>query len=208
MAFKLFSGTGKTELTREPSLPNNDFPLPGKRIAVIGVTGSGKTTLSANLAKILNLTHIELDGLHWEKDWTYPSDEIFRERVARAIQAPGWVTDGNYSVVRGIIWSQADTVIWLDFALLTCLWRLIRRSIKRVGSKQELWNGNRETVRGLLFSKNSLFGWLFKTHPERRRDYPRLLSRQEFSHLRVIRLRSPRQTNELLHSLISSNTTG
>jgi adenylate kinase family enzyme len=35
------------------------------RIAVIGVTGSGKTTFANQLAQILLVPHVELDALHW-----------------------------------------------------------------------------------------------------------------------------------------------
>ncbi len=38
----------------------------GQRIVVVGTTGSGKTTLAAQLALIAGCPHIELDALHWE----------------------------------------------------------------------------------------------------------------------------------------------
>ena len=37
-----------------------------QRVSVIGVTGSGKTTLAAALAAKLQVPYIELDALHWE----------------------------------------------------------------------------------------------------------------------------------------------
>ncbi len=177
------------------------IPNPGRRIAVIGVTGSGKTTLAAGLARALGLTHVELDALHWEAGWTEAPLPIFRARVEQALIAPGWVTDGNYFKVRDIIWSQADTVVWLDYAFLTCLWRLTRRSVRRAVRREELWNNNYESWRGLFLSKDSLFLWLFKTHPQRKREYPRLLALPENAHLTLIRLRSPRQASAWLASL-------
>lgn len=177
------------------------FPHPGVRIAVVGVTGSGKTTLAARLAEILGLAHIELDGLRFGPDWSEPPDEVFRERVAAALQIPGWVTDGNYSRVRDIIWKQAETIVWLDYPFLTSLWRLLRRSFRRVVLREELWGGNRENLRSLLFEKDALLPWFFKTYPRRRREYPRLLAQPEYSHLRLIRLRTPGQADAWLESL-------
>lgn len=168
---------------------------------MIGVTGSGKTTLAGILANKLGVAHIELDALHWEQGWNEAPLDVFRARVVRALQATGWVTDGNYSEVRDIIWKQADTVVWLDYPLLTCLWRLTRRGFRRVASRQELWNGNRESWRGLFFSKDSLVGWLFKTYPRRRREYPRLLGLPENAHLLLIRLRSPHLTADWLSAI-------
>jgi len=120
-------------------------PIPGKRIAVIGVTGSGKTTLAGDLARTLGISQVELDALRFGPGWSEPPNEVFRERVAKALQIAGWVTDGNYSMLRDIIWKQADTVVWLDYPFLVCFWRLLRRTLRRVVLQEELWNNNRET---------------------------------------------------------------
>jgi adenylate kinase family enzyme len=174
---------------------------PGRRIAVIGVTGSGKTTMASKLARALGLAHVELDALHWEPGWEEAPLPVFRERVEQALLAPGWVTDGNYAKVRDIIWRQADTVVWLDYPFLICLWRLTRRSFRRVARHEQLWNTNVESWRGMFFSKDSLFLWLFKTHPQRRREYPLILAQPENSHLALIRLKSPRQADAWLAAL-------
>ena len=41
---------------------------------------------------------------------------------------------------------QADTVVWLDLPLRVWLPRLIRRTVRRLRGREELWNGNRETL--------------------------------------------------------------
>lgn len=180
---------------------HNKLPPPGRRIAVIGVTGSGKTTMAGNLARELGLIHVELDALHWQPGWTEAPLPVFRERVEQALQGSGWVTDGNYAKVRDIIWRQADTVVWLDYSFLTCLWRLTRRSFRRAARHEQLWNTNVETWRGLFFSKDSLFLWLFKTYPQRKRTYPLELARPEYAHLNVIRLITPRKADVWLATL-------
>lgn len=68
-----------------------------QRIAVIGTTGSGKTIIARKLSLRLGIPHIELDALYWEENWSGVSDEVFRERVAAAIQGDHWIVDGNYS---------------------------------------------------------------------------------------------------------------
>ncbi len=73
------------------------------RISVVGNTGSGKTTLAAELADMLGCPHIELDALHWGPDWTPQPVDIFRDRVRQATAGERWVVDGNYSRVRDII---------------------------------------------------------------------------------------------------------
>lgn len=40
-----------------------------KRISVIGGSGTGKTTLSDNLSKVLNIPVYHLDGIHYLENW-------------------------------------------------------------------------------------------------------------------------------------------
>lgn len=172
------------------------------RVSVVGTTGSGKTTFAARLARLLAAPHVELDSLHWEPNWVEAPIEIFRERVGRALSGERWVVDGNYSKVRDIIWTRADTVVWLDYSLPTIFWRLTWRTLKRVITRQELWNKNRETLWNQL-SKDSLFLWVLTSRPGHHRDYPRLL--QEHKQLRVARLYSPQEAEEWLSRIATGN---
>lgn len=176
-------------------------PPPGRRIAVVGTTGSGKTTLAQQLAARLELTHVELDALYWQADWTGSDTARFRTDATAALAGTAWVVDGNYSKVRDLIWPRADTVIWLDYPLPVVLWRLTGRMLRRTFTRQELWNGNRETLRGQIFSRDSLFLWALKTYQRRRREYPAQLALPEHAHLVGIRLRSPRETARWLAAL-------
>ena len=46
-----------------------DIGARGIRIAVVGTTGSGKTTLAKALAAQLGLAFIEMDALNWQTGW-------------------------------------------------------------------------------------------------------------------------------------------
>jgi adenylate kinase family enzyme len=168
------------------------------RIAVVGTSASGKTTLARNIAAATGIPHVELDSLHWEANWTEATDEALRERVERALQGAAWVTDGNYSKVRDLIWPRAEILVWLDYPLPVVLNRLLKRTLRRIVVREELWSGNRETIRGFLFSRDSLFLWVLQTYRKHRRTYPALLKQPEYSHLRLVHLRSPRAANAWL----------
>ena len=162
------------------------------RIVVVGSAGAGKTTIAAALAARLAVPHVELDALHWGPNWAPAEREVFRARVAAALSGNAWTTDGNYSAVRDLTWGRADTLVWLDFPLSLIMWRLLRRTVRRVRTRQELWNGNRERLVEQFFSRDSLFLWALKTHRRRQREYPRQFQQPQYSHLRVLRFRSPR----------------
>lgn len=178
--------------------------FPHKRIAVIGTTGAGKSTLARLLASRLAIPYIELDALYWNPNWVGTEDEIFRERVETAICLPGWVLAGNYSRVRNLVWSKAEAIIWLDYSFPVVFWRLLTRTICRAVTQEELWNGNREKFwwHLKLWSDESLFNWLFKTYWRRKREIPLQLRQQENQHLKVFHFISPRETEEWLNCLM------
>jgi adenylate kinase family enzyme len=143
-----------------------------RRVAIIGTTGSGKTTLALQLAQRLDLCHVELDSLYWEADWQPVSRDHFLERVAQALGPEAWVADGNYGQARDLIWGSADTLIWLDMPLLLALWRVISRTLRRIAAREVLWNGNRETIGNALLSRDGLVLYLFKSRRQHKKNYP------------------------------------
>jgi energy-coupling factor transporter ATP-binding protein EcfA2 len=168
----------------------------GQRIAVIGTTGSGKTTLARQLAQRLSTSHVELDALYWDPDWTPAPLDLFRERVVQSLNGSSWIVDGNYSKVRDLVWQQADTVVWLDFSARVIFRRLARRTVRRLINHEELWNGNREDWQRTFLSRGSLFLWALKKYRYYPKTFPVLFARPEFAHLTIVRLRSPRATHE------------
>jgi adenylate kinase family enzyme len=172
-----------------------------RRTAVVGTTGSGKTTLAHRLARHLDVPHVELDALHWGPDWVPVPTAVFRERATKVLSGSRWVVDGNYGKVRDIVWSRADTIVWLDYTLPVIMRRLVWRTIRRVVTREELWSGNREGVRGTLFSRDSILLWALRTFRRRRREYPVLFASPEYAHLAIVRLHSPQAANEWLSNL-------
>jgi adenylate kinase family enzyme len=174
-----------------------------RRVVVLGVTGAGKTTFAAALARKLGVQHIELDALHWEPNWVMAELDVFRDRVARAVAAEEWVADGNYSKARDLVWSRADTAVWLDYSFALSFMRLLRRTVARVRTGEELYSGNRERFREQFLSRDSLFLWAIKSYRKHRATYPEVLASDRYSHLLVVRLRSPRAA-ELWLNCVSS----
>ena len=170
------------------------------RVSVIGTSGSGKTTFAAALAKALGVPHVELDALSWGPGWTQLPTEELRSRVARIVAGDGWVVEGNYSAVRSVVWERADTVVWLDYALPLILWRLARRTIRRIVTHEPCCNGNYETLR-LTLSRDSNIIWVLASHPRHKHEYPLLLGTQQQSGVQVVRLTSPRAARRWLRDV-------
>jgi len=173
----------------------------GRRVAVLGMTAAGKSTLAKRLARLLGVPHVELDGIVHGPNWVDLSDEEFHARTAEALSGGGWVVDGNYSAVRDLTIGQAETVVWLDYPIIVPLWRVLPRTVRRIIRQEELWNGNRETWRGALFGRDSLVVWIVKMHRTRRREFTAVFSAPEHVHRTLVRLRSPRATDRWLANL-------
>ena len=175
------------------------------RVAVVGTTGSGKTMLARALSRRLAIPHVELDSLYWDEAWTPAPTEEFRRRVGQAVSAKRWVMDGNYGVVRDIVWGRANAMVWLDYPLPVILIRLLKRTVRRALTHEELWNGNRERFDTAFLSRDSLFLWALKTYRRRRREYPVLFNEPQYNHLLVVRLCSPKATKEWVRGLAISS---
>ncbi len=175
----------------------------GRRFVVVGTSGSGKTTMARRIARRLGIPHIELDALYWGPHWSPSTPESFRARAAQALEGDAWAVDGNYSIVRDIIWSRADTLVWLNYSLPVIMGRVVWRTLRRVVTREELWSGNRESLRTALFSRDSIILWALQTYWRRRRNYPRLLAQPQHAHLTVVHLHSPREAEAWLAGLRS-----
>lgn len=170
-----------------------------RRVAVIGTSGAGKTTVAGRLAERLGVPHVELDALHHGPDWAEPELEDFRRRVSEAISGEGWVVDGNYMhKLDNLVLERTDTIVWLDLPLRTSLRRLWRRTTTRIRDDVELWSGNKESWRGAFWGRESLFAWTVRSHIARKRSLPPRLGSPQLARVRVVRLRSQREVERWL----------
>jgi adenylate kinase family enzyme len=165
---------------------------------VIGSSGSGKTTVAAELARRLGVPHVELDALHHGPHWTEATAEELRERVEAALAGlDGWVVDGNYMGKLGLwVVERADTILWLDLPLRTSLRRMWQRTSERIRGDVELWSGNKERWRNAFVGWNALFPFTVRAHFRRKWEWPRRLA-----HLPVVRLRSAREVSRWVEEL-------
>jgi energy-coupling factor transporter ATP-binding protein EcfA2 len=176
-----------------------------QRIVVVGRTGSGKTTLARELAVALDVRHVELDALYFGPDFSTVSSSVLQDRTREAVAGDRWVTDGNKSAVRDLVWPRADTLIWLDYPLVVSLWRLGRRARGRAFTLQATAaeTGERRGLpKQLLLAARGVLTAL-RSHAGQRRAYPKMFAASQNRHLRVHRLRSPKATRLWLERVTS-----
>ena len=169
-----------------------------RRFVIAGISGNGKTTLGRRLAQELGLPFTELDALMHQPGWVQAETETFRREVEAVMdRSDGWVLDGMYQAQLGdLVLRRADTLVWLDQPLPLVLFRLVKRAVKDIVTKRDLFNGNRQTWRYAFFTRDSLVSFAIKSHFKRRREWPEGIGAPP--DLEIVRLRSPGEVDRWL----------
>jgi adenylate kinase family enzyme len=164
---------------------------------VASASGCGKTTVGRAIAERLRVPFVELDALHHGPGWTEASSEELQAKVKPIVESEAWVVDGNYRGKLGdLVLERADLVVWLDLPMRTWLPRLLRRTFGRIVHREQLWAGNRESLRGAFVGRDALIPWSLRHYHRRRRVYP-----QRFGRFNVVRLRSQVEVDRFLDAL-------
>ena len=109
-----------------------------QRIMIIGCGGSGKSTLARRLGEKTGIPVVHLDQIWWSPgNWKHLEREEFDVLLAKELEKPRWILDGNYNRTLELRLEWADTVIWLDYPRIVCLWGWIGRVLKNWGHARE-----------------------------------------------------------------------
>ncbi|MEC5423764.1 DNA topology modulation protein [Virgibacillus sp. C22-A2] len=101
-----------------------------KKIAIIGSGGAGKSTLAQRLGSILDIPVYHLDAIHWKPGWKAISRAELIEETEKILQHDAWIIDGNYGGTMDIRLQQADTVLFLHYPTIYCLYGITKRRIQ------------------------------------------------------------------------------
>lgn len=187
-----------------------------RRVAVLGCSGSGKTTAARAIAERLNLVHIELDALSHQANWTpTPPDEFQASLVSAMDEAEashgGWTVCGGYdSVIDPIRLPRADTIVWLDLPRPVVMRQSIGRTIRRAVTREELWNGNREPLTNFYRwdPEKNVIRWAWTTFDDKRQRNIDHIANGDWDHADVHRLCSRREVDAFVASLGSVDSLG
>ncbi len=166
-----------------------------KRVLVIGSSGAGKSTFSAELGRIIKLPVIHLDKEFWRPGWVMTDRDEWREKVGELVAGDEWIVDGSYDQSLDIRLPRADTVIFLDYPRYLCLWRIFKRVATSMGHVRfDMAKGCPEQA------DVSFIKWVWNY---RRDHYPRIHENLEkyFNKGDLIVLRNPAEAQRFIAKL-------
>ena len=165
-----------------------------KRIVIIGCGGAGKSTLARQLGEKLNLPVVYLDKIFWKPGWVEMDKEEFDARIRAEMDKETWIIDGNYNRTMPERIQRSDTVIYLDFSRMTCLWGVIKRNLTNRGKvRPDMGEGCPEKI-DIEFLK-----WVWNYNRDKRERNYRLLN--EATHAQTIVLKNRRMVKRFLDAL-------
>ena len=140
------SNVGEDRVTRVQPPSRNEQVL-GRRIAIIGCGGAGKSRLALELGDRLKLPVHHLDRLYWGPGW-HPVPRHEFVRLEKQIQGqPQWILDGNYGSTMESRIQAAEMILFLDFPTWICLAGAVRRYFRYWGrSRPDMTDGNVESI--------------------------------------------------------------
>jgi len=124
-----------------------------KKIAVFGKPGSGKSTLSLNLASATGVKLHALDSIVYKKNGEPVDPETYHEKHENILSLNSWIIDGL-----GPIGSfnkrldAADTLIYIDLPYILSYWLVTKRFFKGFVIKPEGWPDGSSVLKGTLES--------------------------------------------------------
>lgn len=114
-----------------------------KRIAIIGISASGKSTVAKAIAKNTGLPLFRMDQLFWDSNLKEIPEEEYLKEHRVLIEKGEWVIEGYIDEKMSERLSRADLVLYLDYSGIRCVWQLIQRWIR---NRSEFHNEPPETV--------------------------------------------------------------
>jgi hypothetical protein len=164
------------------------------RVVVVGCAGSGKSALARKLSARVGLPLTERDTLG------PPDSPRYREALRKLAGQPAWILDGAPYYEDDVVYSAADTLIFLDYSKPLVMWRVLRRTIaielfrRPAGAHQpaglRVWRDSEHPLR-----------WAWTSHQDRHREGLELLTHPDLAAANLLHFTHPSQAERWIRQL-------
>ena len=169
----------------------------GRRVAVFGNAGAGKSTLARRLSEITGIPLHPLDLIQYRRGGGKVPDQEYLRAHEELLRRDAWIIDGFGSVASA--WerfSQADTLIYIDLPLATHYWWVTKRLVRALWALPEGWPEGSPIWRSTVSS----YKVVWRCHRRLTPRYRQLVAELSASK-RVHHLRSPAEMRAFLDEI-------
>ena len=165
----------------------------GKKIVVVGVSASGKSTFARTLEKQTGLPLIHMDSIWWKPSWVEAGEEEATKQLESITTNPEWIIEGYIpKTARPFVFERADKIVYLDYPPIVASVRYLRRWLKHRKNPRPELAGSPEKF-DLKFLK---LVWK-KGEAISLNKFLKLVEDQS----KILKLTSPKQTETLLKTI-------
>jgi adenylate kinase family enzyme len=120
-----------------------------KKIAVFGKPGSGKSTLSKNLASATGIKLHALDSIVYKKNGDLVDRKTYDEEHKNILSSDSWIIDG-FGPIESFNkqLDVADTLIYIELPYVISYWLVTKRFLKGLAVKPEGWPDGSSVLKG------------------------------------------------------------
>jgi adenylate kinase family enzyme len=166
-----------------------------ERIAIIGSSGTGKSTLARDLGRLLHINVVHLDRVFWEPGWKEKPRETRIDILQEIVRKEQWIIEGTYLGTAEPRLNAADTIIFLDTPALLCLKRVIKRYMGGGRCHREIPEGCYDRLSLFRILKVMVFPFKGKRTLKRKLLYYKSMPKH------IIKLGSPKEVDSFLAQL-------
>lgn len=157
--------------------------ISAKKIAVIGGSGTGKTTLTTNLGEKLGISVMHIDGVHYLKNWEI-RDKVERDKIILdKTNSDSWIIDGTYTSTLKERIDLADLVIYLDYSSFAQVKGVLQRYLKNPGREKAEIPGCEERMSWTFFK------WVLNWRKNKRQKIINVLEKVDKNKVLIFRNR-------------------
>lgn len=98
-----------------------------KRTVVIGISGTGKSTLGRWMAERTKLPIYHMDSLQFGEDWKKTEPREIEKSLERISQTDRWIVEGWIDTYSKSIFDRADLILYLDYPGWLAMWGGLKR---------------------------------------------------------------------------------
>ncbi len=170
--------------------------MKNKRIAIIGISGTGKSTLARKISKQLNIPVIHADQHIWDENWTEADENKAEMALNKAMRNEKWIVEGYIFPSAKTRLKESDLILYLDYSGLKAMLGGIKRWWMFRGKKRP------EMPEGCIEGRSVDWDYMKVMFKRLERDEIEEAIKSFSTSKKLVRLKSRRETQEFLKTLL------